>query len=457
MSKKIQLTVPKPCDENWDNMNPVEKGRFCNSCEKQVVDFSEMSDRQIAEFFKKPTTGSVCGRFMTDQLDREIIIPKKRIPWFKYFFQIALPAFIFSIKGSTQALQGKVAVNRRDTIPQRPVMGIMAPCTKPVKPAGIVEIKVTDENGTPIQYASIITGVMGKGGVTDKNGIFRTDIAAMASNGKVTVSAGGYEKNDQPVVIMGEGKNPVIYAFVLKKSKLKLTNGLVGNVSGLNLNNAVGSDVRITLGQVSYVDPQYPWGSGGIVVNEKNEPLPGATIMLKGSSTGVAADMNGRFFMKIPANTPDATLSISYLGYESLEIPITIAEGRKAHTYILKEVKSLLTGAVVTVRRKTRKELKNIPLMSPHTENTEPAFKIFPNPIDAGTNLNIECKKTEEGYYTIEILNGSGQSVHHQEIWIDKDAKLLSIDIPEVPTGNYFIVLTNKKSKRSSSEKLIVQ
>ena len=108
MSKKIQLSIADPCHENWDGMTPVEKGKFCGSCQKQVVDFSNMSDRRVAEFFKKPSTGSVCGRFMSDQLDRAIEIPKKRIPWVKYFFQIALPAFLVSMKMSAQKTQGKI-------------------------------------------------------------------------------------------------------------------------------------------------------------------------------------------------------------------------------------------------------------------------------------------------------------------------------------------------------------
>ena len=111
MSKKIQLSIAEPCHENWDGMSPVEKGKFCGSCQKQVVDFSNMSDRQVAEFFKKPSTGSVCGRFMSDQLERDIEIPRKRIPWVKYFFQIAIPAFLFSIKGSAQKTQGKIKMN----------------------------------------------------------------------------------------------------------------------------------------------------------------------------------------------------------------------------------------------------------------------------------------------------------------------------------------------------------
>ena len=107
MSKKLQLQIPTPCHENWDHMSPVEKGRFCSSCQKQVVDFSRMSDREIAMFFKKPSTGSVCGRFMEDQLNRYIEIPKKRIPWLKYFFQFLLPGFLLSC---TRPTIGKIKV-----------------------------------------------------------------------------------------------------------------------------------------------------------------------------------------------------------------------------------------------------------------------------------------------------------------------------------------------------------
>ncbi|ANE52911.1 T9SS type A sorting domain-containing protein [Flavisolibacter tropicus] len=95
--KKFNLTIPKPCHENWDQMTPEDKGRFCGSCQKTVVDFTNMSDRELAAFFKK-SVGSVCGRFHQDQLNREITVPKKRIPWLRYFFHIAWPAFIVMLK-----------------------------------------------------------------------------------------------------------------------------------------------------------------------------------------------------------------------------------------------------------------------------------------------------------------------------------------------------------------------
>src|SRR5687768_17124297 len=106
--KQLNLSIPTPCHENWEQMSQAEKGKFCGACQKTVVDFTEMSDRQLADFFKKPKS-NVCGRFNNDQLDREIIIPKKRIPWIKYFFQFTWPAFMLGLKSCTNPTIGKVA------------------------------------------------------------------------------------------------------------------------------------------------------------------------------------------------------------------------------------------------------------------------------------------------------------------------------------------------------------
>jgi carboxypeptidase-like protein/type IX secretion system substrate protein len=126
MARKLQLQIPTPCHENWEKMTQTEKGRFCASCQKQVIDFSNKSDREIAMFFKKPIVSSskgasVCGRFMDDQLNREIDIPKKRIPWLKYFFQFLIPAFFISYRATAQ---GKVkVVSNFTTQPSKKIIG----------------------------------------------------------------------------------------------------------------------------------------------------------------------------------------------------------------------------------------------------------------------------------------------------------------------------------------------
>lgn len=78
MQGKPQIHIPVPCHENWQNMPVTDKGRFCVSCHKNVIDFTQLSDRQIAAVFKKE--GNVCGRFLNTQLERDLVIPKEKSP-----------------------------------------------------------------------------------------------------------------------------------------------------------------------------------------------------------------------------------------------------------------------------------------------------------------------------------------------------------------------------------------
>lgn len=118
----------------------------------------------------------------------------------------------------------------------------------------------------------------------------------------------------------------------------------------------------------------------------------------------------------------------------------------------------MVLGGISIIRYKTKNELKNVPLMPAATDDKNTAaFKVFPNPVESGGNLNIEWKQTEEGYYTLQLLNQSGQSVHQQEIWIDAEARLLNIDVPPVAAGAYFLTLINMKSGRKYTEKILIQ
>lgn len=52
MRKYIQLSIPEPCHEDWDKMTTVDKGKFCGACQKEVIDFTTMSDEQLVAFQK---------------------------------------------------------------------------------------------------------------------------------------------------------------------------------------------------------------------------------------------------------------------------------------------------------------------------------------------------------------------------------------------------------------------
>lgn len=114
MAKYLQIQIPKGCEESWDAMQQQQHGKFCNSCQNTVIDFIRMTDEQLVQFFKK-RKDNVCGRFTSDQLNTDIPIPAKRIPWLKYFFQITIPAFLFSSKIMAQ---GKVKVQEHSQVSQ---------------------------------------------------------------------------------------------------------------------------------------------------------------------------------------------------------------------------------------------------------------------------------------------------------------------------------------------------
>lgn len=83
MRHKIQIAIPEPCHEGWQNMTPVEKGRFCASCKKTVLDFTYLSDNEIINLVNK--NDNLCGRINTSQLNRNLIETKRTSNYFGYF------------------------------------------------------------------------------------------------------------------------------------------------------------------------------------------------------------------------------------------------------------------------------------------------------------------------------------------------------------------------------------
>jgi hypothetical protein len=78
----MKIKINKPCHEDWSEMTSEAQGKFCNACEKSVVDFSMMSDAQILNYFSQPKSEKVCGRFNADQVDRALVngIPQRQSP-----------------------------------------------------------------------------------------------------------------------------------------------------------------------------------------------------------------------------------------------------------------------------------------------------------------------------------------------------------------------------------------
>jgi len=75
MKKQYALSVSKPCTEVWEQFKPTTTGGFCGSCNKNVIDFTSMSDNELIEVISK-SVGKTCGRLRPEQLNRSIIKPQ---------------------------------------------------------------------------------------------------------------------------------------------------------------------------------------------------------------------------------------------------------------------------------------------------------------------------------------------------------------------------------------------
>lgn len=360
MSKAFQLTIPKPCHENWDKMTQAEKGKFCSSCQKQVIDFTSMNDRELAAFFKNPSTGSVCGRFNNDQLNKELEIPRKRIPWLKYFFTIALPAFLASSKAAAQG-----------------------------------EVKKIMKSDTTV------------------------------SSTKRTVTLGN-----------------ALPRIKCERPDIKKNDEVVGNIE------------EMVVGQVKQETARLEKVITGLIIDEAGIPVSYSTIRIKGTQHAVAADSSGRFNLKTDIETP--TIEISAIGYKTKEQLIDLNKKENSITIEMVQLKrAVLGGLVVTRCYKTIK-----PLPSIHQIFKDIAFrnfKFYPNPATPGSSITIQWRQPEAGEFEIQMMNQDGQIVKRTiENFVERNNSI-QYTISFISAGNYFLVMTNKKSGKRITEKIIIQ
>lgn len=67
MNQKTTLSIKTPCSEKFEDFLLTEKGGFCNSCQKEVIDFRNWTDNEVANHFNN-TTQRTCGYFREEQL-----------------------------------------------------------------------------------------------------------------------------------------------------------------------------------------------------------------------------------------------------------------------------------------------------------------------------------------------------------------------------------------------------
>jgi hypothetical protein len=89
--------------------------------------------------------------------------------------------------------------------------------------------------------------------------------------------------------------------------------------------------------------------SGKVLDRDSNEPLPLASIYIKGQTIGTVANLNGEFDFHFPATLRMEIIVVSMLGYENYEAPAwSLLDDNNPKTILLSKSITLLGEIVVT-------------------------------------------------------------------------------------------------------------
>ncbi len=92
--------------------------------------------------------------------------------------------------------------------------------------------------------------------------------------------------------------------------------------------------------------------SGTVVDADSGSPLPGASVVAQGTSTGVTTDFDGKFSINV---SDSATLIISYIGYSSTEVSVPVSGdlGTIELYASAEQLEGVMVIAAVAIDRKT--------------------------------------------------------------------------------------------------------
>lgn len=207
MKDTFTLSVPKPCHERWEQFTPTASGGFCNACNKNVTDFTRMSDEEVVAFFKTPPAQS-CGRFRPDQLRAYATKTTSSPRANRHFRQAGLLGLLLLLVN--KPAYSKPATEKNATHCVQPEEN--TPGENPGEPGKIVKGTVRDEDKQPVPGVNVYLKGSTVGTVTDEAGNF-TFPQELQAGDVLVFSFIGFETREY-VVARKDAGSPIEVALV---------------------------------------------------------------------------------------------------------------------------------------------------------------------------------------------------------------------------------------------------
>lgn len=188
--KDLKLILTNPCSEQWDNMQQEDAGRYCGSCKKTIIDLTGKSDAELIQFFKNKGD-NVCGRLLSSQLDRKLVLPPLKTDW-HWLMPLALGAIVVSPAQAQNLRPVMVHSNQTTAL----ISASAEPAVKtPLLTDTISGSVVDDVTGKPLKGVKVIQkGFENVLAITDSTGKFELGITEENKGKPFIFELNGYSK-----------------------------------------------------------------------------------------------------------------------------------------------------------------------------------------------------------------------------------------------------------------------
>ncbi len=176
--KKVQLMLTNPCSKKWDDLQQADEGRYCDRCEKNIVDLTSKSDAELIQFFKHKKD-NVCGRLLSTQLHRELIQPPQKASW---HWAIPLAMGAIAISTPVQAIELKPVIMQSDQGTALPVSSADKAMKTTVKTT-LKGVVLDIASNKPLAGVKVRQeGFENVMAITDQSGAFELNLEALDTN-----------------------------------------------------------------------------------------------------------------------------------------------------------------------------------------------------------------------------------------------------------------------------------
>ena len=185
-------------------MQTRDTGRYCMACQKNVIDFTGMTDRHIYQFMQK-SQGKICGRLRKDQL-REYPAPSQAYRRLRLHL-LALTTFIGLKAVAAVEAKAQIPVEQRQPDLSEGVRAAdSASARVPAAPARVVSGMVfSRDDQTPIPGVNIMVRGTQTGTITGADGNYTLDLSEWNSQTiTIVYSFIGYVTVEKQLQVMPE-------------------------------------------------------------------------------------------------------------------------------------------------------------------------------------------------------------------------------------------------------------